>query len=168
MVKMMIAQALRRIKKLKGEIAEHTLRAQQGVSYEQGKRLAFPFKEQMDARKACQDEMLNLQARVAIANAKATVTDGAEVITHAEAIRRLQEMKGDIVFLKSLGIRNDVVKTREQEYDEATSKYVHRVTEVTWVSDLSEVDRDKQVRALQTHFEALNNAIEDHNHKVSV
>lgn len=166
--KITIAQALRRIKKLKGQIAEHTQRAQQGVSYDQSKTPAFRFQEAVAAIKASQKELVDLQSRVAIANAKATVADGTETITHAEAIRRLQEIKGEIVFLKGLSLRNEVVKDKSQEWDDIEMKHIVRVTEVTWTSDLSEKDRDTQVKALQDRFEVLNNTLEDRNHKVAV
>ncbi len=163
-----IAQALRRIKKLKGQIAEHTQRALASVSYEKDKVPAFRFHEEMLARASAQRELLDLQSRVAVANAKATVQDGSETITHAEAVRRLQEIKGEIAFLKSLHIRNETVKDRSQEWDDIESKHIVRVVETVWVSDLSEKDRDAQIKVLQDRFEVLNNAVEDHNHKVSV
>lgn len=166
--KMSIAQALRRIKKLKGQLAEHTLRATQSVSYEKSKVPAFRFHEEMLARAEAQKELLDLQARVSVANAKAMVQDGEETITHAEAVRRLQEIKGEIAFLKSLNLRNEVVKNRSQEWDDNEMKNLVRVTEEVWVSDLSEKDRDSQVKVLQDRFEVLNNAVEDHNHKVAV
>ncbi len=178
--KITIAQALRRIKKLKGQISEHTQRAQQGVSYDQSKVPAFRFQEAVAAVKAAQKELVDLQSRVAVTNAKATITDGTETITHAEAIRLLQEIKGEIAFLKGLNLRNEVVKDRQQEWDDVEMKhvarvwddvemkYVARVTEVTWVSDLSEKDRDTQVKTLQDRFETLNNTLEDRNHKVAV
>jgi len=166
--KITIAQALRRVKKLKGQIAEHTQRAMQSVSYEQGKKPAFPFHEEMVARAAAQKEMLDLQSRVAVANAKATVNDAGETITHAEAIRRLQEFKGEIAFLTSLHLRNETVKNREQEWDLTSCVMVTRATEVTFVSDLSEQDRAKAVKVLRDRFETLNNVVEDHNHKVTV
>lgn len=166
--KITIAQALRRIKKLKGQISEHTQRAQQGVSYDQSKVPAFRFQEAVAAVKAAQKELVDLQSRVAVANAKATITDGTETITHAEAIRLLQEIKGEIAFLKGLNLRNEVVKDRQQEWDDVEMKHVARVTEVTWVSDLSEKDRDTQVKTLQDRFETLNNTLEDRNHKVAV
>lgn len=166
--KVTIAQALRRIKKLKGQIAEHTQRATQSVSYEKDKVPAFRFLEEMSARANATKELLDLQSRVAVANAKATVQDGTETITHAEAVRRLQEIKGEIAFLKTLHIRNEVVKNRQQEWDDTEMKNIVRVTEEIWVSDLTEKDRDVQIKILQDRFEVLNNAVEDHNHKVSV
>jgi len=166
--KVTIAQALRRIKKLKGQIAEHTQRAQQSVSYDQSKKPAFRFSEEVAAIKSAQTELVDLQSRVAVANAKATVADGNDTITHAEAIRRLQEIKGEIAFLKGLNLRNEVVKDRQQEWDDTEMKHLVRVVETTWVSDLSEKERDTQVTALQDRFETLNNTVEDRNHKVAV
>lgn len=166
--KVTIAQALRRIKKLKGQIAEHTQRAQQSVSYDASKVPAFCFVEEVAATKVAQTELVDLQSRVAVANAKATVQDGNDTITHAEAIRRLQEVKGEIAFLKGLNLRNEVVKDRSQEYDDIEMKQIVRVTEVTWKSDLSEKERDQQVKSLQDSFEVLNNVVEDRNHKVAV
>jgi hypothetical protein len=111
--KITIAQALRRIKKLKGQIAEHTQRAQASVSYEKDKVPAFSFGEEMLLMKAAQLELVDLQSRVAVANAKATILDGEDVITHAEAIRRLQEIKGEIAFLK-IGLSKDLsIRTQD-------------------------------------------------------
>lgn len=168
MTKMTIAQALRRIKKLKGQIAEHTQRAQQNVSYEKDKVPAFRFRGEIAARTLAQDELLDLQARVAVANAKSTVVENGRSLTHAEAVRVLQELKGEIVFLKGLSLRDEVVKSRDQDYDEVKGTYVSRMVETTWVSDYSELERDRQVRALQDRFEELNNTVENHNHKIIV
>jgi hypothetical protein len=165
---MTIAQALRRIKKLKGQIAEHQQRAQFGVSYDASKKPAFPFKEAVTAMFAIQDEMVQLESRVAIANASATVKDGSVEMPMALAIRTLQELKGRIAFLKGLHLRSETVKERLTEWDNIEMKNISRVTETTFVSDLTEQDRDSQVKSLQDRFEALNNAVEDANHAVTV
>lgn len=166
--KMTIAQALRRIKKLKGQIAEHQQRAVAGVSYDVTKVPAFRFQEAADAMLTIQDEVVALEARVAIANATSTVTDGDKEVPMALAIRTLQELKGRIAFLKGLHLRNETVKDRQQEWDDVEMKHVNRVTETTFKSDLSEQDRDRQVRDLQNRFEVLNNTVEDANHTVTV
>lgn len=167
--KVTIAQALRRIKKLKGQIAEHTSRAQQGVSYVQGKVPAFRFQEEVLARAYARAEMLDLEARVAIANAKKTVTDtvGNKVVL-ARAVRQLQELKGEIAFLKGLNLRSETVREREQTWDDDQLKHITRVNEVVYVSDLTEHDRELQVKGLQDAFEVLNNAVEEANHTVLV
>jgi len=166
--KMTIAQALRRIKKLKGQIAEHDQRAKAGVSYDQTKVPAFRFKEAVDAMFTIQDEVVALDSRVAIANAGNYIQDGDQRVSLAQAIRTLQELKGRIAFLKGLHLRNETVKDRQTEWDDTEMKQLTRVTETTFVSDLSEKDRDQQVKVFQDRFEVLNNAVEDANHTTMV
>lgn len=166
--KMTIAQALRRIKKLKGQIAENEQRAKLGVSYDVSKVPAFRFQEAVDKMFATQNEMVALEARVAVANATAMVADGNQTISMALAIRTLQELKGRIAFLKGLHIRNETVKDRQTEWDDAESKHIYRTTETVFLSDLTEQSRDAQIQELQDRFEALNNAVEDANHAVVV
>lgn len=166
--KLTIAQALRKIKKLKGQIAEHEQRAKAGVSYDVNKVPAFLFAESVSQMFTIQDEVVALESRVAIANAGNYIYDGEQRISLAQAVRTLQELKGRIAFLKGLNLRNETVKDRNSEWDEDQCKTVTRVTETTFKSDLSEQDRDQQVKALQNRFEVLNNAVEDANHTVSV
>lgn len=166
--KLTVAQALRRIKKLKGLIAENEQRAKAGVSYDVTKVPAFGYKDSVEAMFATQDEVVALEARVAVANATAVVKDGTEEILMARAVRTLQELKGRIAFLKGLTLRNETVKDRTNDWDDTEMKHIARVTETTFQSDLSEKDRDAQVKALQDRFEVLNNTVEDANHTVTV
>jgi hypothetical protein len=167
--KITIAVALRRIKKLKGHIAEHSARAQQGVSYVSGKAPAFRFQQAMALLDEARGEMLDLESRVAIANAKKMVVEpGGDKITLAFAIRLLQEMKGQIAFFRGLVLRTDTVREREQDWNEEQMKHIVRVNEVVYVSDLSEQDRDACIKELQDAFETLNNVVEEANHTVLV
>lgn len=167
--KITIAQALRRIKKLKGQIAENSTRAQQGVSYVQGKAPAFPFKQAVEALNEARAQMMDLESRVAVANAKKLITDPLGVkITLSRAIRVLQELKGQIAFLRGLNLREETVRERETEWNDDQMKSLTRFNEVVYVSDLSEQDRDAQVRDLQDAFEILNNTVEEANHMVLV
>lgn len=163
-----IAQALRRVKKLKGQVAEHTSRATMGVSYDSTKVPAFRFEAEMVALAGAKEEMVELESRIAVANALNKVKDDSEEITLAKAIRRLQEIKGDIAHLKSLSLRAETVRNKEQEWSDEHLKHITHVTEVTFVSDLTEQLRDAKVKALQNRFEVLNNAVEDANHTVLV
>lgn len=166
--KLTIAQALRRIKKLKGQIAEHEQRAKAGVSYDVNKVPAFSYGDSVNAMFALQDEVVALEARVAVANAKKSVQDGTNKVSLAQAVRTLQELKGRIAFLKGLHLRNEVVQTRTNDWDDVEMKHINRLVETTFKSDLSEKERDQQVRALQDRFDVLNNAVEEANHTVSV
>jgi hypothetical protein len=167
--KVTIAQALRRIKKLKGQIAEYSARAQQSVSYVQGKVPAFRFQTAMTQMAEARRELLDLESRVAVANAKKTVTDQfGNKVTLAFAIRQLQELKGQIAFLRGLNLRAETVKEREQSWDDEQSKHIIRINEVTYVSDLTEQARADQIKNLQDEFEMLNNIVEEANHTVLV
>jgi hypothetical protein len=167
--KITIAQALRRIKKLKGQIAENASRAQQGVSYVQGKEPAFRFQQAMDALNEARAQMMDLESRVAVANAKKLITNPLGIkITLSRAIRDLQELKGQIAFLRGLNLRAETVREKETEWNDEESKHITRVSEVVYMSDLTEQNRDAQVRDLQDAFEALNNTVEEANHTVLV
>lgn len=166
--KMTIAQALRRIKKLKGQIAENQQRATSGVSYDVSKVPAFRYQEAFGAMTAAQLEMVALESRVAVANATSTVKHQGQDILLAQAVRLLQELKGQIAFLKALHLKNETVKDRQQEWDDIEMKHIARVTETIFKSDLSEQERDRQVKEIQDTFEVLNNAVEDANHTVTV
>lgn len=168
MEKMTIAQALRRVKKIKGQIAEHEQRAKVGCSYEKDKMPAFTFKEAVESMYKLQDEMVGLESRIAVANSQNNVALENNAVSLAYAIRQLQELKGRISFLKGLVIRNEVVKNRTSDWDDQEMKHITRVEEVAYCSDLSEIDRDKQVKELQNLFEELNNKVEDLNHQVMV
>jgi hypothetical protein len=159
-----IAQGLRRIKKLKGELAEHTTRAQAGVSYLSTTVPAFRYTEEKALMQACKNEMVDLESRIAIANATVKVKFNGNEVLLARAIRELQEVKGEIAFLKGLNLRTETIREKEQEYDEDREKFVSRYTEKVFLSDLSEKERDQQVKVLMDKFEQLNNVLEDANH----
>ena len=110
-----------------------------------------------------------LEARVAVANAKKTVVDhtGGKVVL-ALAVRRLQETKGEIAFLRGLNLRSETERVRETEWNDEEMKNITRFTEVVHVSDLTEAQRDLEVKSLQDAFETLNNAVEEANHTVLV
>lgn len=166
--KMTIAQALRRIKNLKGQIAEYEQRAKAGVSYDVTKVPAFSYKDSVDAMHAAQEEMVALESKVAVANANTNIQDAAETVSLANAIRTLQEIKGRITFFKGLCLRNETVKDRQTEWDDNEMKQLTRVTETTFVSALTEQARDQHVKALQARFESLNNTVENANHQTMV
>ena len=166
--RMTIASALRRIKNIKGQIAEHKSRSELGVSYTLDKVPSFRFKEEVDKYIAATNELLDLESKVAIANANTLILDGGEDITLAEAIRTLQEIKGMIAFYRDLNLKSGLEKNRVRDWDEEENKSISRVEEITYICDLSEIERDAKIRSLQNHFEVLNNSVEDKNHVVLI
>ena len=162
--RMTIAQALRRIKKLKGLIAEHSLRVKQGVSYISTEVPAFRFENEMNALLDTSEELIDLESKVAVANAMAMIVDGSSKMTLAKAIRTLQELKSTISLYQSLNLKSGIEKVRTNDWDDALEKSVSRVEELVRVTDLTEQDRDKIVKRMKDRFESLNNSVEDANH----
>jgi uncharacterized protein YbjQ (UPF0145 family) len=162
--KITISQALRKIAKLKGQIGEYRIRACAGVSYRAESKPAFDFKDCMIKATEAQKELLNLQTQIAIANAKTTTSvDGKNIITIAEAVLKLQQMKGDIAWLKTLVARpQTMTEEKIREYDENTAKYI--MTSVKWMCDMSESERADAVEYTQKEFDELNDAVERVNH----
>ncbi len=168
MSKMNIAQALRRIKKLKGRMGELTARASGSVSYEADKKPAFDFRKTRDEVAAVREELVMLESSVARANAAAEIECDGKRLTVAEAIRRLQECKAEMVWLGQLGLRSGIERRMERDYDEASGRTVLVKHETQYVADLSEVERAAEIESLRGRFERLNDAVEAANHRTAV
>jgi len=89
-------------------------------------------------------------------------------VTLAWAIRRLQEIKAEIAWLRGLQIREETEEVREQEYDDNRDRYVVVAREILHVSDLSEVKRAEEIEALHDLFEQINDAVEAANHRTEI
>ena len=166
--KLTIAQALRKIKKLKGHVSEYRNTAELSVSYEESIPPAFKFQEQLDLMIETSNEMVELESAVAVANATSTVNFGGKSITLSCAVRMLQEIKGLLAFYKGLFLRSEVSKQKEQVWHDEKAQYITMTVETKFVSEMSEKERVLLVKALEDKFEALNNLVEDANHKVLV
>lgn len=168
MSKLNIAQALRRIKKLKGRMGELTARASASVSYEVGKKPAFDFRATRGEIAAVREELVGLEASVARANAVTEIECDDERMTVAEAIRRLQECKAEMVWLGQLCLRSGTERRTERDYDETSGRTVLVKHETEYAADLSEVERAAEVETLRGRFERLNDAVEAANHRTPV
>lgn len=165
---MNIAQALRRIKQLKGQMAELTARAASVVSYQQGKEPDFKFGDVRGEIATVREELIRLEAAVARANATTTVEADGKRMTIAEAIRRLQEVKAEKAWLAGLRLRYGTEETFEVDYDPETGRPVRRKETVVWVSGLTEPDRVAQLKELQDRFDRINDAVETANHRTDL
>lgn len=162
MEKLTVSQALRRIAKLKGQIGELRTRAASSVSYKSADKPAFDFKDCIKNIAATQTELVDLQAKIAVANAKTSLTLGNQTVTLTEAIIQLQSMKGDIVWLKSLASRAQAeTEEREMDYNEAGQRVY---TAIKWTCDLPEAERAGAVETVQKRFDELNDEVERLNH----
>lgn len=160
---MTIGQGLRRIKKLKGRMNELSSRAASSVSYESSRKPTFDFRTTREQLREVREELVLLEATVAKANATATIEVESKRMTIAEAIRHLQEIKAEIAWVSSLGLREGTVRQWEEDWDPEKGQ-IRRPHEVTWISDLSERDRVAEVEGLREQFDRINDAVEAANH----
>jgi predicted metal-dependent hydrolase len=162
-----IAQALRRIKKLKGRMGELTTRAAASVSYQSDQKPAFDFAATRTEVETTREVLIVIEAAVAKANALATVNFDSRAMTLAEAIRRLQEFKAEMAWLGGLTLRSGIERRREPDYDQETGRTKVTVVTITFTSDLSEVQRAAELDKLRDRFERLNDLVEAANHRTA-
>lgn len=158
-----VSQALRRVKKLKGELGELRDLAREAVTYVASREPAFPFNESIEKIKAVREELIRLQSRIALTNATTKVKFGANEISVTEAIRHLEEFKSEIAWLQTLGSR-DHEKTTEDEWSYSDdAKRVKTVVEYRCM-----MPKTKQAAAIKfckDEFDKLNDAVERMNHQ---
>lgn len=164
-----ISAALRRIRKLKGQIAEDRATAAKMNNWMMGQEPPFKFGDLVARVDAATAELVKLTAAVAQANADALVTfDGREVSLQL-AIKTLQELKGEIAWFKALSCMPH--PSQNQELEQKGGGYGQpaqppRIVQV--LCAFTEPMRVEKVRALQDKFDALNDALEHRNHEVTV
>ncbi len=163
-----ISQGLRRIKKIKGRVAELKGRASMSVSYETSKKPVFDFKATRDELAKAKEELIRLEAAVAVANATARITFEERDMFLAEAVRRLQELKDDISWLPQLHVREGAEQSQDNEWDEERGRHVRIAREVIWATELKEIDRVHEIESLRDRFERLNDLVEQANHRTEV
>lgn len=168
MAQLTISQGLRRVKKCKGRLAELTARAAASVSYEAANKPPFDFSATRTEVAKVREELIELEAGIARANATATIAVDDRRMTLAEAIRRLQELKAEMAWLSQLALRAGTERVADTEWDEASQRSVRRTREVLWVSELSEPERAAELESLRDHFERLNDAVEAANHRTAI
>lgn len=163
---MTIAQALRRIAKLKGEHKELLERAAAAVSYPIKQPPAFEFPAMMEQAQLKRAELVGLEAALRVTNAMTKVEFSGRTASLTEATIVLQEYKSHIAWLRGLAVR-----AHEQTFDESFDfndemKRVKTVTEYT--CELPEAKRAALVAETQTKFDDLNDIVESVNHRTSL
>lgn len=167
MENMTIAQALRKINKLKGQLKEALEHAAGSVHYFEDTKPAYSFEASLQEADKFRKELIALETRLRCKNA-VTLLDFQETsMTLAEATCRLQELRGQIAWLKTLPSLPQAAQDQmERHYDDIANKWmttvrVHRC-------DLPEVQRTNLVKSLQDDFDALNDAVESLNHRTKL
>ncbi len=160
-----VAKALRLRKALKGEVAELGRRAEGCVSWQDGKDKDFDFATVNGQRKEKIQSLVRLEAALARANVNATLSWQGRDISLAEAIRTLAELKSEVTFVGSLQLQRGPQKVATGEYDPN-----HRpvFATVQWTAAYTEPERVALLAELRGQCEALNEALEEANHRTMV
>jgi hypothetical protein len=161
-----ISQALRRAKKLKGNLAELSERALACVTYPAEDPPAFSYASTVDAIRDTRVTLINLQTDIARANANTSIDVEGKQVTLAYAIRLLAEIKSEIAWTRS-------IKSKAQE----------RTAEAAWAVDpkgervmvnraiqchVPEARKVEMVARLQDRFDKLNDLVETANHRTLI
>lgn len=161
MAELTISQGLRQAKKLKGQLAELQVRASSNVSYRQDTKPAFDFRETLERMAEVRASLVELESRIAIANATTTISLGGDSTPLVYAVRILQELKGTIAWYKGLPCRAQET-THEDDWDYDGDKRTK--TRTAWTCSLPEAERAAKVESLQAEFDAVNDLVERANH----
>jgi len=162
---MTISQALRRIKKLKGQLGEHRARAQTAVTHLIDQEPAYLFVTSREQATGVLEELLKLQTATAIANAKTAIEWEGKSVPLALAVRTLRELAAEIDWVKKLPVKAQD-KTVEHERDHDGEKWVN--TAKQFICHLPEAKRAELASELQERFDKLNDIVETTNHKTLV
>lgn len=170
MKELTIAQALRRVKDLKGKVAKHNTNASMNVTHKTKNSPAFAFGAEAEAAAVAVEEMIDLQTRIAVANAKTMVDVAGKTRVLSWCTKKLAEIKGAIAWYASLGIRAQD-KTTEEELEwvhQAGSGPEHVRVSTEYTCHLPEAARAACIQKLETEFAELNDVVETINHRTFV
>lgn len=159
-----ISQALRRISKLKGQLAELLQRAAGAVTYFDKEPPAFAFAASLEQAEAVRGELITLETALRVTNAQTRIDYLNRKVTLAEATCILQETKGRIAWLRGLGVQPQADKEHATVvYDPLQGKQVYAVR--VSKCDLPEAQRAAAVQREQEAFDTLNDLVENINHR---
>lgn len=167
---MTISQALRRINKLQGEVAVWRGRAEKSLTYYEPEKPAFEFDDCMRKLNDINMEMLQLQTAVAFANATTNLEFDGRTVPLAGAVRSLQELRGQIKWLRELTtFPQERTTTTEVAYVVGTDGDMKRanVTKIR-VCELAEADQAAAVDKAQASFDFLNDLVERMNQQTQI
>jgi hypothetical protein len=164
-----ISQALRRVKKIKGELKEALERAQGGVTYKKDDPPAFLFGASFEKATALRNELVDLESKIAVINAVTLVDYDGRQMPLAYVVKVLKELKSQIAWvdeLKSFTKAREDTTQEEASYDFETDKRVTK--KVEYKCELPEAKRVELVDRLRARFDTLNNLVENTNHRTAI
>lgn len=161
-----ISQALRRIKELKGKVAQLDRRMQESVCWsEPGAKPVYNFAGLAEEREIVVAELVTLKGRLAKTNSTTTLVVLDRKLSVQTAVFLLAELKGRKDMIASLSIREGEFKESTHAYDERGRAVFETKRMVTALGLLA---RDEQVASLEKSIAEINEVIEDTNHRTAL
>lgn len=180
MKKLTISQALRRRKKLKGDISTFVRRLQEALVYDKEKPPAFGFEETSTALSNARFELIFLEDAVARANANTTLVFQGVPVYLTWVLRTLAELKADLHRYEGyeytcLPERENVTKTEAPDLSQAieqtnsvsgqiTRSHPIKVRTETRICNITTKECALKMEQLQSEFNELNDLLETANH----
>lgn len=166
-----IAQGLKRMKVLKGYIAELESRATKAVRWVGENHPAYVFDDVVAKRRCCVVELTAVNTAVEEANSRVKVEFHCARISLKGLIKRRAECASEITFLRglSVGIRSEeVTEVPSAEWDDTTGRRVPVVRKTTTHFALTEVERDEQIEDMEKLLAELDSCLEAANHRTRI
>lgn len=157
-----ISQGLRAVKKLKGQLASFQTRMTESVAHKSSEEPAFNFVELIDSANKIRLELIDLETRIAVANATTNIDMDGKPVSLIKAVRQLSEYKSQITFYRSLPSKAQA-KTISDETDWGEDGKRHRVS-IEWTCHLPEANKISVIDSFQDRFDRLNDLVEQKNH----
>lgn len=166
MATLTVSQGLRLSKKLKGQLSELETRAGSAVWYKDADTPAYNFSAVMEEISSTRTELVKLQARIRATNAVTKFDFEGKPCTLTLATCLLEGFKSQIMWFKSLGVRDH--EKQIQDVHEYTDEGKRVTTKATYICAFTTKQRDDKVTALQESFDKLNDLVETTNHRTSL
>ena len=157
-----VSQALRRIKELKGQLAQVSTRMQTSICWtEPGNKPPYEYKRLEGQRRELVSELVTLKAKLAKTNSLTNIVVAGKTMSLQMAVFILAESKAVVALLQGLGIREGEER-RTVDYD-INHRPIYETIKI--VSALSVLERDKEVATGEEAINELNGIVEDANHR---
>ncbi len=162
-----IARSLRRAKQLRGEIATLTERIKGSTFWKKGEDPDFQYEDLMTARDRAVTDLTSLRAGIARANAANTLVYQGHELSLAEAVLTLGELKGKAVLLKEIVLRHGEHRIASHVgWDDEGRRVGAEVT--VYQAVMTEPERAAKLDELRGEIDALNELLEEANHRTTV
>jgi|SRR6185295_9170205 len=166
MANVTIAQALRRAKKLKGQIDESRTRAAGCASFFTDSPPAFQFDEQLKRADGACDELAELESRISAANAANSIVWRDRNLQLCWCVRMLADLKGRLAWLRALQVKQQASTMELVNVHTPGVGYQQMARPAE--CKLPEAAKAALIEQIQDRFDELNALVEAANHTITI